>query len=217
MSNAGIPRLARTLPPGTPSANPPVTTMALRRLAALVCLGAALSGCSGSAATAELPPTTLPELARIFEPELAPLGLHLTRAALVDGPYGSPSPTGRHLALYVEPTEPWPDSRYAESIVPLTRIFASSVFARWAKLESFDVCQEPPPGVDDRPEPAAVTKVDVERQGSAAVDWQQVDLVGLLVASGRGHVSVKVAPSVADEPTYHNALIAAHAALLGPA
>lgn len=83
------------------------------------------------------------------------------------------------------------------------------------KLESFDVCQEPPPGVDDRPEPATVTKVDVQRQGSAAVDWGRIDLVGLLVASGRGHVRVNVSASVAREPAFQSAFIEAKAVLTG--
>lgn len=170
-----------------------------------VCLLAV--ACGQSRRPAALPPHTHPELARLFQPQLEPLGLRLTRGSLVDVQTREPSPEGRHLALYVEPTGPSSDTRYVEAIVPLTRVFVPSIFRRWPDLVSFDVCQEPPPGVDDRPEPPALTTVDIQRQLADEIDWPSADLATLLGAAARdpNRLRVVVAGHLQQEPAYQEA------------
>ena len=66
---------------------------------------------------------------------------------------------------------------------------------------------EPPPGVDDRPEPPPVTNMSATRKAAARIDWQQVSLTNLLSytspdgrrASG---VSLYVSAAVADDPVF---------------
>ena len=50
-----------------------------------------------------LPPAARQDLVAIFEKKVAPFGLRVTRAALVNL-YGKRDPKGTHLAIYVEPT-----------------------------------------------------------------------------------------------------------------
>ncbi len=188
--------------------------------ATLMAAALVASGCSGRSgdrstapppSQAVLPPATFAGLAPIFDPQLAPLGVRLTRGALVSTVTRRPSPTGRHLALYVEPTEGWTPARYADTVVPLTRVLATSVFDHWPGLESFDVCQEPPPGVDDRPEPPTVSTVELTREASAEMDWRRVGLEELLAASrqqGRG-VHIVASDALRAEPAYQAALATA--------
>jgi hypothetical protein len=181
-------------------------------------LVAACSGGSGrsTATTAgeALPPPHFPELAAIFDPVVAPLGVRVTRAALVSTSTRRPSPTGRHLAIYVEPVEPgWSYARYADTIVPLTDVLGTSLFDRYSEVESFDVCQEPPPGVDDRREPDTVATVDLTRETWEAIDWDTADLETLLAASlgGQGGLRMVASEALQAEPAYQNARAAAEA------
>ncbi|MDQ4131628.1 MAG: hypothetical protein M3179_00100 [Actinomycetota bacterium] len=191
----------------------------LRLWVAVVVCALVVAGCSTESPQSEpsattetvLPPPSFADLTPIFDPPLASLGVRLTRGALVSTVTRRPSPTGRHLALYVEPTDSWTASRYADNVVPLTRMLATDVFGRWSGLESFDVCQEPPPGVDDRPEPPTVSTVELTRDASADMDWSRVDLTGLLAASrerGRG-VHIVASEALRAEPAYQAALAAA--------
>ena len=197
------------------------TVMRLRVLLATLTCALAAAGCASDGARpqspptgeAALPPADFADLEPIFESELAPLGVRLTRAALVSTVTRRPSPTGRHLALYVEPVEQWTSARYAETIVPLTALLVTDVFDRWPGLESFDVCQEPPPGVDDRPAPPPVSTVDLTRAASDAIDWDEIDLSGLLAASleRRGGVHVAASEALQVDPLYRDAQAAAEA------
>jgi hypothetical protein len=92
-------------------------------------------------------------------------------------------PTYRHLAIYVEPTGSASDARYITNIVKSARIFLPMVFERWGALTSFDICQEPLPGVDDRPEPPPKTQLLVSRKGAAGVRWKHASLSDLLIES----------------------------------
>lgn len=132
-----------------------------------------------------LPPVDVTTMRRFYEPLFAPMGLELTRVALIDRSDGGydPSPTGTHLALYVEPTRAFTDDEFVANLWDLTAAVTPDVFARWSGIESYDICQEPNPGEDDRPEPFPVTQIDVTRQAAAQVDWTTGDLTELLVAS----------------------------------
>jgi len=151
-------------------------------------------GCDGrdAARGSGLPPPARDSLVAIFGPRVAPLGLRVTRVGLQDRESRGPSETGRHLALYVEPTSSWSDARFVETIVPLGRELVPYTFDRWGGLESFDVCQEPSPGVDDRPEPVSMTVLDITREGAAGVDWGRTDLPSLLAAVLRSPDSTRL-------------------------
>ena len=131
------------------------------------------------------PPNDVTELARIFDPQLEPLGLRLVRGRLIDRSEGGyePSDTGTHLALYAEPFGTVSTDRYISNIVPLTKIFVPEVFDRWERLASFDICQEPLPVVNDDPEPPPVSQVTVFRGPATNLDWDGMDLRGLIRAS----------------------------------
>lgn len=156
------------------------------------------------------PPSGRAALVRIFRPLVAPLGLRVTRAALVDAD-DHRSPTGTHLALYVEPVDTYTPEQYVDGVVTVTRVFIPLVFRRWDGLRSFDVCQEPTPAVDARAEPPPETQVFVRRRGVDAVDWQHVDLAELLADADRAAhdspiaLSVYVAQHLHDVPAYARA------------
>jgi hypothetical protein len=131
-----------------------------------------------------LPPDDPAAIMADYDPQLEPMGWRLTRANLIDRSAGGYEigPNGTHLALYVEPIgEPTPEE-YAADLVPLTALFAEEIFVRWPALESFDMCQEPIVGVDDRPEPRPVTQVELTREQTEAIDWQTADLETLIAA-----------------------------------
>jgi hypothetical protein len=175
-------------------------------------LGAACSDAADSGSASDeserLPPNDFDELAEMFDPRLEPLGLRLTRGALVDTDGGyEVSDTGRHLAVYVEPTGEYTTADYTEGIVTTAEVFLPEVFERWDLLETFDVCQEPLPGEDDRREPPPVTQLYVARDEAAAVDWETVTLTELIAAAtpSPGTFRLYVAPAVMSDPAYAEA------------
>jgi len=129
-----------------------------------------------------LPPATRKDLVAIFEKKVAPLGLHVTRAALVDL-YGKRNTSGTHLAIYVEPTGDYTPDEYLQGTIDVTRVFIPYVFERWKHLQSFDVCQEPRPAVDDRPIPPPETQVYFTRAGAELVDWPTASLATMIQTS----------------------------------
>lgn len=126
-----------------------------------------------------LPPGNVAELAPIIDPLVAPLGLRLARASLV----AQGAPDARHLALYVEPLTAFSDEQFVQTILPLAASVTPFVFQRWPGLESYDICQEPSPGVDDGPAPAPITVLVVSREYSLATDWDRVALPALVTDS----------------------------------
>lgn len=113
------------------------------------------------------------------------LGMRITRAARYEQ-LGSQTvaPSGRHLAIYVEPVADSTTEAFIGRIKPLADVFLPEVFDEMPELDSMDVCQEPPPGVDDAPEPKAYTQLVVTRSQAAAIDWPSMtvlDLVGAAV------------------------------------
>jgi hypothetical protein len=120
----------------------------------------------------------------VYDAALATMGLRLTRATLVDTSGGGyrASTQGRHLALYVEPTAERDLAGYAEDLWTLSALMTPDVFDRWPGLESYDICQEPVPGVDDSAEPPPVTQVNLTRGAAERIDWDGGNLTDLLVA-----------------------------------
>jgi len=158
-----------------------------------------------------LPPADRDDIAAIFDPLLAPLGLVTTRAVLQRTDTYQPDPEGRHLAVYVEPTGSYTDTQFVESFMTVARVYLPKVFKRWKGLRSFDVCQEPVPGVDDRTAPPPVTQLLVNRRTSKDVDWADAtlaDMLELARASERdsGTFTLFVDEALMDEPAYVAAL-----------
>jgi hypothetical protein len=151
--------------------------------ATLIAAGACSS--SGNNESQRLPPNDKEAIEKVFRSELDRLGLRLTRGALVDLESGRPTSKGTHLAVYVEPVGPYSADDYVGSIVPVTKVFAPRSFETWSGLVSFDVCQEPLPSVDTRREPPPKTKVDMTRDASDKVDWDDLDLHQLLIDERR--------------------------------
>lgn len=193
-----------------------MTRLATQRLgiafAGLV-LCAAVVACSsgsgnGNSNAHALPPNDKAAIERVFAPALKPLGVRLTRGALVDLRTGKPSPTGTHLAAYVEPTGDYTAEDYARGTVRTLRAFVPAAFERWGGLTSFDLCQEPLPAVDARPEPPPVTKVDLTRAAARTVRWGDLDLVGLLRNAkrlGSSALSVYANPDTRTTSFYRDA------------
>lgn len=102
--------------------------------------------------------------------------MRLTRASLVE------IEGGAHLQLYVEPIGPFEPQQYLDSIVPTTAAVVPFIFDEWPALASFDVCQEPAPGVDDSVAPEQVTVVALTRDQAASLNWPDPDLADLMRA-----------------------------------
>ena len=196
-----------------------------RAIATAAVLMVVLAGCGGDAAPpaqrptlaawGELPPNDVGSVNDIYGEELAALGVRLVRAALVDTTSGGfvYDGEGTHLALYVEPTGEVTLRDYVDRILPITEVFASTLFARWTGLESFDVCQEPPAAVDDSETPAPVTQVTLWREEAGGIDWETFNLVDLLTLArqahpedGRPRALVNTATQLARFPAYRDAV-----------
>lgn len=176
-----------------------------------------LASCSGEArepVDGALPPNDYEALEAIFARDVAPLGVRLTRGRLLDVSDPSryrPSDTGTLLALYVEPAEEtqYSTADYVNGIVPIARVFVPEVFRRWPGLPAVDICQEPPPSVDDRPDPQAVTLVRITRELALALDWDQMDLpalISVLRGTELGSFGMGVSPAVARHPMFREAV-----------
>ena len=188
-------------------------------LVALALIGS-MAGCAGEpSATApassdpasELPPNDVDELKAIFDPELEPLGLRLTRGTLREPSSGGGyeiSSEGTHLALYVEPTGPYSTRQYLDGVITVTQMFAPEIFDRWSGLESFDICQEPHAKVDPSAEPQPVTAIDMTEEQAREIDWETVSLVDLLARSLRQppEIGLAVSPEMRESPRYERAI-----------
>ena len=183
---------------------------------ALACTVAAgcSSGSGGGDAAKALPPNDKAAIERFFKPALERLGVRLTRGALIDLRTAKPSATGTHLAVYVEPTGDFTPEDYARGTVKTLRAFIPAAFERWGGLKSFDLCQEPLPATDARPEPPPVTKVELTRSASRTVRWDNLDLARLLRDAkrlGPRALSVYARPDVRLTGFYQDATVAASA------
>ena len=185
------------------------------RVVALVGAPGVASGIASAAAhDSSLPPDSRKELVAIFARKVKPLGLRVTRAALVN-PAQERDPQGTHLAVYVEPTGEYTIDDYLDGTVSVSKVFLPYVFERWKGLKSFDVCQEPRPAVDNSPTPAPETQVYATRAGSKLVDWKTVDVATMIHTSkdaaaatptnGDVPFSVFVAKHLQNTPAYQEA------------
>jgi hypothetical protein len=154
---------------------------------------AAAEGLPPYDAAQQLPPNDVGSLRRLYDPALARLGVRLTRGALIDTSDNryTPSNDGRHLALYVEPIGAYSNDQYVTGFWEISALVTPDVFGRWPLLESYDICQEPLPAVDDKPEPFPLTQINLTREAASEIDWENGDLVDLLVLS-RTNDDVKV-------------------------
>lgn len=181
---------------------------------ALACtVAVSCSSGSGNSDSAKLPPNDKAAIERVFAPALERLDVRLTRGALVDLKTGKPSATGTHLAVYVEPTGEYTPEDYARGTVKTLRAFIPAAFERWGGLTSFDVCQEPLPATDARPEPPPVTKVDLTKAASGKVRWDDLDLARLLRDAkrlGPRALSVYAKPDVRMTGFYQDATVKAN-------
>ena len=170
------------------------------------------SSASGDEAAAALPPNDVDQLAEILDPLVEPLGLRLTRGALVDLDAGyEVADDGTHLALYVEPIGPYAIDDYVEGIGTVAALVTPLVFERWPELETYDICQEPPVDEDPRDEPFPATQVTVTREQADAVDWSTAGTVDVLAAyldEPRG-LDLVVSQTVRDSDAYQRAEAAA--------
>lgn len=161
-----------------------------------------------SRAAGGLPPDDRDALATVFDPVLRSVGLRVARAGLQNGPGAQydEALVGRHLALYVEPLDGahTPDD-YLDTLVASAKVFLPRVFERWPDLVSMDVCQEPPPGVDDRPQPPPVTVLELTREEAETLVWETLDLPALVAAADEGLVKLFVAPDVEADPRWRAA------------
>ncbi len=160
-----------------------------------------------------LPPNDVGTLRRLYDPALAALGLRLTRGALIDtsGDSYMPSDSGTHLALYVEPLDDtYTPADYVEGLWTVSALVTPDVFARWSGVASYDICQEPPPSVDDDKDPLPYTQINLTRAESAAFDWASGSLPVLLAAARTsGDFDLVVAKEVRTTPQYQAANSAA--------
>jgi hypothetical protein len=201
---------------------PRLRAVALISIAAAVTLPSAVASAATRDSRGRLPPSSRKELVKLFGPKLEPLGLHITRAALVDTD-NRRSASGTHLAIYVEPDGAYSPTQYLGGTATVSRVFLPSVFDRWPGLQSFDVCQEPLPATDSSPEPPPETQVFVLRGGAAAFDWKHADLAALLTQgvraskaagdSGQVKFSVFVAEHLRTVPEFQDAFDRATSAL----
>ena len=187
-----------------------------RRLVAVGVVFAALVTACGSddaasPATSEqprLPPNDVEALAEILDPVVEPLGLHLTRGALIDLHVSyEVSDDGTHLALYVEPTDDFTLDDYVDGIGSVTAMITPLVFERWPGLESYDICQEPPTADDPSDEPFPATQVNLTRAQYDAIEWDgagTVDVVAASMTDPRG-LDLIVSQQVRDSEPYQRA------------
>jgi len=200
----------------------PIATVARLAVAGIVVAtslavpATAFAAGNGDTGDLDLPPHERDDIAEIFDPALKKLGLRMTRASLQDLESYRSSPTGTHLATYVEPINPdgVDDDFYLERIVETARVFLPRVFKEWSDLEGFDVCLEP---VDiPTPVPPPVSQVQVDRKTAKTIKWRRADLADLMKEAAdrseggdqsgdRDSFFLYISPRLRDAPSFEAA------------
>jgi hypothetical protein len=145
----------------------------------------------------DLPPRSEQALRALYTEPVAAMGLRLTRASVIQ------LDTGPHLQLYVEPVGAATNEDYISRIVPTAKVVAPDAFTTWTDLATFDMCQEPPPGVDDSAEPVSVTVLFMTRAQVESVDWgtaTTTDLRRVIATTEGGELQVNAA--IATDPAW---------------
>jgi hypothetical protein len=183
----------------------------IRRLAVValaVTLAAGVAACGDDDVDSDtLPPPKAADLEGLYGEALAALGMKLTdRGGLIDRSGGGyvASPTGRHLALYVEPIGDRTTEQYIDGILDVALVF-SDIYDRWPGLESYDVCQEPlDPDGTQGPEPLPVTQIELTRAESDAIDWDEATVESLIEGSAADPPALvlRVSSELAADPAY---------------
>lgn len=181
--------------------------MTVRRLVVALALLVVAPACAGSdqrLVPPDLPPHELDDLAAIFDPIVAPLGYEVTRGSLIVRSTYVVDPGGDHLALYLAPLTGLSDDEYAADLPRIAAVLIPMVFERWSGLSSFDVCQEPFGATEQTP--PSLTIVDLDRDAAASVEWEGIDLAGLIEA-GRSvdGLAVWARTGVRDSTTWTDA------------
>jgi len=178
--------------------------------------GAASEGGEVSAQTTggDFPPNDVEELAEIYDELLAEYDVVLTRAEVIDKTDGqyTPSDTGTHLALYVEPTETVDTEVYLERLVEITKVVTPQVFEEWGSIESYDICQEPSAEESSDDEPIPITQVEITREAASEIDFEALDLAQLLALANTEQdppVRVYTDPTLKGVPTWEEAAMEA--------
>jgi hypothetical protein len=92
---------------------------------------------------------------------------------------------------------------YISRIMPTAELVAPDAFAEYSGLATFDLCQEPPPGVDDSAEPVPVTVLFMTRAQVESVDWDTAtttDLRRVIATTEGGELQVNAA--IAADPAW---------------
>jgi hypothetical protein len=150
---------------------------------------------SATTAADDFPPHELDDLAEVYDPMFEEQDLVLTRGENIDRTDGQyePSPTGTHLALYVEPTGQQSNQEYLTNLVDITARVTPQVFSEYGSTESYDICQEPLESEDDSAEPIPITQVEITREAAADIDFEELDLAELLaIANTQANPPVRV-------------------------
>lgn len=162
--------------------------------------------------SSELPPNDIAYFKQLYDPYLASVGLEISYGKLQDPDNGyRSSPTGTHLALYAIPTGDYTLDQYLAGMWTVTAAMTRDVFARWSGLETWDICQLPV-GVEVDPDdpPPSHTQIALSREQAERIDWENGDLVDLLVARRLDRtIIVNVAREVRESPAYQAADAAA--------
>ncbi|MDP2623624.1 MAG: hypothetical protein Q8Q29_07505 [Actinomycetota bacterium] len=172
--------VSTTQTPPTPSVSPTTSTTT----STMITTTSTNTGPTLPATADDLPPPGLAALATLFDPLVEPLGYRVGRATLIDRATYRATPDGRHLALYLTPLTAKTPDEYATDFLAIARTFVPVIFDHWPRLESFDVCQEPYDW-EGATAPPGLTVFDIDRESVGAIDWQTVDLAGLLFAEGQ--------------------------------
>lgn len=162
--------------------------------------------------TVTLPPGRYPpgdetDLAAMVDPLVADLGVRFTYGSLIDRSTGgtfAPSPTGDHLAVYVEPVDAsFSDARYIANTWELARRLTPLLFDAYPGLVSWDICQEPRPVDNAEPRPPPVTQLDIFRDAAATVDWDRGRLADLVAAARTDtEITLVIDPSLEQHPDF---------------
>jgi hypothetical protein len=162
----------------------------------------------------DFPPNDVDELAEIYDEMLAEYDVVLTRGEVIDRTDGqyTPSATGTHLALYVEPSETVDPEVYLERLVEITKVVTPQVFDEWGSIESYDICQEPSPEESSEEEPIPLTQVEITRDAASEIDFDDLDLPQLLALANTQQdppVRVYADPELKGVPAWEEAAMEA--------